>query len=162
MRAFEIDEGDISQIAAELLAELTGADRGNAARMYAGVETPRRRDGQFYSEGELAAALPLALGDDWADAERLGAPEPEYGAYAAAGFGGFYPSARRRDFLGRRPGRFAGRRAVSGDSTHLTVSAPEAAEKPVPGAEENRKLPEMLSEKFCRDARRYDGAFRRY
>lgn len=72
----------------------------------------------------------------------------------------FLPRLQRRDFMALRAERRSRRGAVAGGVATAEEEGRLSFAESGPGFDE--RLPEKLSEAFCRDARRYDGAFERY
>lgn len=74
------------------------------------------------------------------------------------------PRLSRKDYFGQRFGRKPGRTETNEQTAHNADKSMEAYPEAIQntGLVVSGELSEKLSERFCRDARRYDGAYERY
>lgn len=150
-----IEKEELQEMARTILCEIYGAETARSG--YAGTEF-RAETGSggyglsdsFETEGfERRASL---FPDIYAFRKRYGESFDEEE---------FHPRLSRREFLEQRILR---RRTKEGLSETLGGTVPDKGRNQTdnPVSLPQADLPEKLSDIFCRDARRYDGAFERY
>lgn len=151
-----IDKAALDELARTILSELTkyeSSRRGDRAASF-GDNMRRKRSSSFETESGETAKMSSDYG-----AEGTYAP-----FFRNDGADEYAPLRSRRDLLGQRIERRKSRSLQkSGDAAYITAAINGIPERPTEASDPTQcRQAEKLSELFCRDARRYDGAFERY
>ncbi|MGI5985031.1 MAG: hypothetical protein GXY01_02735 [Clostridiales bacterium] len=154
----DIDRKELQEMARIMLNEIYSAEHYRSrSELIENVEGEERS--KFGFEDSPGGVFTRQSGDF----ENAGTLQKPYGK--AAEDSEFYPRMSRREYLNQRLERRGKIENDFGSGAGMYANENTGAHSKAARHSENllkNDLPEKLSDVFCRDARRYDGAFERY